>query len=73
MPTQLDPSILKWVFTIFKLLLNHLFVGQVLAKEESVPKNIDFAVIPLPETLKEVFEELEVLDGSTGLLIQGLD
>ena len=32
--------------------------------EESVPKNIDFAVVPLPETLKEVFEELEVLDGS---------
>ena len=41
--------------------------------EESVPKNIDFAVVPLPETLKEVFEELEVLDGSAGLLIQGLD
>ena len=45
----------------------------MLAKEESAHKNIDVDVIPLPETLKEVFEELEVLDGSAGLLIQGLD
>jgi len=39
----------------------------VLAKEESDPKNIDVDVIPPPETLKEVFEALEVLDGSAGL------
>ena len=45
----------------------------MLAIEESDPKNIDVYAIPPPETLKEVFEELEVLDGSAGLLIQGLD